>query len=148
MKQYKKILACYDSSPNSTKAVKHAVSLARTYDAKLYVIYVVDKTHPINFLDRKEYLEMVKNFGKKILKRKVQSIKNKEHITAEPILKQGNVADEIIKFAKNERCDLIVVGSKGFGAMLRFFLGSIANKLVTHGKTHFGCKMKLSRYKY
>jgi nucleotide-binding universal stress UspA family protein len=134
-KLYKKILACYDSSLYSSKAIKHAVSLARTYDAKLYVIYVVEKTHPVNFLDRKEYLELVKDFGKKILERKVQSIKNKEHIAAEPILKQGNVADEIIKFAKNERCDLIVVGSKGFGAMLRFFLGSIANRLATHGKT-------------
>ena len=133
-KLYKKILACYDSSVNSSKAIKHAVYLARTYDAKLYVIYVVDKTHPVNFLDRKEYQELVKDFGKKILKRKVQSIKNKEQITAEPILKQGNVADEIIKFAKNERCDLIVVGSKGFGAVLRFFLGSITNRLATHGK--------------
>jgi len=133
-KLYKKILACYDGSVNSSKAIKHAVSLARTYDAKLYVIYVVDKTHPVNFLDRKEYQELVKDFGKKILKRKVQSIKNKEQITAEPILKQGNVADEIIKFAKNERCDLIVVGNKGFGAMLRFFLGSITNRLATHGK--------------
>ena len=135
MKQYKKILACYDSSDNSSKAIKHAVSLARIHKAKLYVIYVIDETYRVNFLDRKEYLKLVKDFGKKVLERKVQSIKNKEHISPEPILKQGNVADEIIKFAKNERCDLIVVGSKGFGAMLRFFLGSIANKLATHGKT-------------
>lgn len=131
---YKKILACYDGSVNSSKAVKHAVCLARICDAKLYVLYVVDKTHPVNFLDKKEYLKLVKDYGEKILKGKVKSIKNNVHITVESILKQGNIADEIIKFAKNERCDLVVVGSKGFGTVLRFFLGSIANRLATHGK--------------
>jgi len=77
---------------------------------------------------------MVKDFGKKMLKEKVQSIKNKERITAEPILKVGNVANEIINFAKKEECDLTVVGNNGFGALLRFFLGSIANRLAMHGK--------------
>ncbi len=131
---YKKILACYDGSENSSKAVKHAVELARTYDAKLYLIYVVDRIHALNFLDKNEYKKMVKDFGKKTLKEKIQSIKNKEHITAEPILKEGNVAVEIINFAKKEKCDLTVVGSNGFGAVLRFFLGSIANRLAMHGK--------------
>ncbi len=131
---YKKILACYDGSENSSKAIKHAVELARTYDAKLYLIYVIDKGNPINFLDKNEYMKMVKDFGKKMLKEKVQSIKNKKRITAEPILKVGNVANEIINFAKKEECDLTVVGSNGFGALLRFFLGSIANRLAMHGK--------------
>lgn len=131
---YKKILACYDGSENSSIAIKHAVELARTYDAKLYLIYVIDKGNPINFLDKNEYMNLAKDFGKKMLKEKVQSIKNKERITAEPILKIGNVANEIINFAKKEECNLTVVGSNGFGALLRFFLGSIANRLAMHGK--------------
>jgi len=48
------------------------------------------------------------------------------------VLKEGNVANEIVKLAKKEQCNLIVVGSKGLGATARFFLGSVSNKLANN----------------
>jgi nucleotide-binding universal stress UspA family protein len=48
------------------------------------------------------------------------------------IMKEGNITNEIIKLAKKEQCNLIIVGSKGLGATLRFFLGSVSNKLANN----------------
>jgi nucleotide-binding universal stress UspA family protein len=47
-------------------------------------------------------------------------------------MKEGNIANEIIKLAKNKKCNLIIVGSKGLGGTLQFFLGSVSNKLANN----------------
>ena len=47
-------------------------------------------------------------------------------------MKEGNVANEIVKMAKKEQSNLIIVGSKGLGATARFFLGSVSNKLANN----------------
>jgi nucleotide-binding universal stress UspA family protein len=41
-------------------------------------------------------------------------------------------AEEIVNFAGTEKIDLIVIGSKGMGATERFFLGSVASKVVRY----------------
>ena len=42
----------------------------------------------------------------------------------------GEPADAIIKAAKAERCDLIVMGTHGQGALQRLLLGSVASKVI------------------
>ncbi len=44
----------------------------------------------------------------------------------------GPIADTIVKHAKNKRCDLICVGTRGMTAAGNMLLGSIATKVV-HG---------------
>jgi nucleotide-binding universal stress UspA family protein len=48
------------------------------------------------------------------------------------VLKEGKVADQIVKYAKKGNFKLIVVGSKGLGAVSRLFLGSVSTKLAQH----------------
>ena len=48
------------------------------------------------------------------------------------ILEHGNILDCIISIAENEKADLIIIGERGLGAVARFFLVSIANKLSHH----------------
>jgi nucleotide-binding universal stress UspA family protein len=45
------------------------------------------------------------------------------------LIKEGNIVNEIEKAAKAEKCDLIILGNKGLGAVTRFLLGSVSNKL-------------------
>ena len=61
---------------------------------------------------------------------KAQNIARNNGVKSKSILKEGNVSKEILRFAKNEQINLIMVGSKGFGATLRFLLGSISNKIA------------------
>ncbi len=128
---YMNILVPLDGSKYSEKALLHACDMAKNYHSRLILLYVVEKSIPINLLDRKEYLEILRKFGNKVL------IKAKETTTmkgldSKIIMKEGNITNEIIKIAKKEQCNLIIVGSKGLGATARFFLGSVSNKLANN----------------
>lgn len=128
---YMNILVPLDGSDYSKKALLQACDVAKNYQANLILVYVVDKSHSLNLLDKSEYLKMLRKFGEKVL------IKGKETAKAEgmdvtTVMKEGNITNEIVKLAKNKKCNLIIVGSKGLGATARFFLGSISNKLANN----------------
>ena len=125
------ILVPLDGSENSRKALLHACDLAKNYHANLILVYVVDKPLSLNLLDRKEYLGILRKFGNKVLVKGKQTAKN-QGLDATTIIKEGNISNEIIKLAKNKKCNLIIVGNKGLGATARFFLGSISNKLANN----------------
>lgn len=125
------ILVPLDGSEYSQKALLQACDLAKNYQSNLILVYVVDKPHPLEFLERKEFLGILRKFGKKVLIKGEQTAKN-QGLDVTIIMKEGNIANEIIKLAKNKKCNLIIVGSKGLGGTLRFFLGSVSNKLANN----------------
>lgn len=125
------ILVALDGSEYSQQALLQACDLAKKYQSNLILVYVVDKPHPLEFLERKEFLGILRKFGKKVLTKGEQTAKN-QGLGVTIIMKEGNIANEIIKLAKNKKCNLIIVGSKGLGATLRFFLGSVSNKLANN----------------
>jgi len=126
---FKKILVPLDGSKYSEKVLLRACELASVFNSKLIIVYVVEKSLPINLLDRKEYLTILRNFGNKTLERANKIISEKGFL-AKSILQEGNIVSEIEKIVKSEKCDLIVVGNKGLGAVTRFLLGSVSNKLA------------------
>lgn len=128
---YMTILVPLDGSKNSEKALLHACDMAKNYHSRLILLYVVEKSIPINLLDRKEYLEILRKFGNKVLI-KAKEITTMKGLDSKIIMKEGNITNEIIKIAKKEQCNLIIVGSKGLGATARFFLGSVSNKLANN----------------
>ena len=79
-------------------------------------------------MDRKEYLEILRKFGTNVLEKANKKL-SKKGITAKILLKEGNIVNEIEKISKKEKCDLILVGSKGLGAVTRLLLGSVSNKI-------------------
>lgn len=128
---YKKILVPIDGSKYSDKVLQRAYELANAFDSKIILLYVIEKPLPINFLDRKEYLDILQKFANKTLNKANNTLLQKG-ITAKILLKKGNVVSEIEKVAKNEKCDLIIVGSKGLGTVTRLLLGSVSNKLAQY----------------
>ena len=128
---FKTILVPLDGSKYSEKALLRACEIADVFDSKMILVYVVEKSLPINLLDRKEYLTILRNFGKRTLDN-ANKILSKKGLSAKPLLKEGNIVTEIEKIVKSEKCDLIIVGNKGLGAVTRFLLGSVSNKLAQH----------------
>lgn len=128
---YKKILVPLDGSKYSEKVLERASDLVSAFDSKIILLYVIEKPLPINFLDRKEYFDILQKFGNKTLNKANNSL-SKKGIAAKTLLKKGNIVSEIEKVAKNEKCDLIIVGSKGLGAVTRLLLGSVSNKLAQY----------------
>ena len=128
---YMNILVPLDGSDYSKKALIQACDMAKNYQANLILVYVVDKSRSLNLLDKNEYLKMLRRFGEKVLVKGKETAKTKG-MDVTTIMKEGNITNEIVKLAKNKKCNLIIVGSKGLGATARFFLGSISNKLANN----------------
>ena len=125
------ILVPLDGSKHSEKALLHACDMAKNYQSRLILLYVVEKLISLNPLDRKAYLEMLRKVGSNVLAAGMK-IATKQGMDSKIVIKEGNIANEIIKLAEKEQCNLIVMGNKGLGATSRFFLGSISNKLANN----------------
>lgn len=125
------ILVPIDGSEYSQKALLQACEIAKNYKSNLILLYVVDKPISLNLLDRKEYLNILRKFGEKVLVKGKENAKL-EGIDATTIMKEGNISNEIVKIAKNKKCNLIIIGNKGLGTTARFFLGSVSNKLANN----------------
>lgn len=125
---FKNILVPIDGSIYSEKSLERASEFVDAFGSNLILIYVVEKSIPINLLDRKEYLEILRKFGTNVLEKANKKL-SKKGITAKILLKEGNIVNEIEKTVKKEKCDLIVVGNKGLGSVSRLILGSVSNKI-------------------
>ena len=130
---YKKILVPVDGSKYSNRALAHACNLAKKYDSRISLIYVIDNSRVILFVSRKDYLNELKNFGKKVLE-KATRMTEKRKVKSKQVMKEGKPAQQILNFVKKEKHDLIVVGNKGLGSIDRFFMGSVSTKLVNNSQ--------------
>ena len=81
---------------------------------------------------------------------------NKEHYTKkiedavrfEVVTKSGREGEEILKFAKDEQVDIIVVGTHGRTGIEHVFFGSVAEKVLRHSPFPvfvIPCRKKLER---
>jgi len=128
---YAKILVPIDGSKYSEKALVHACDLAKKYKSSLSTVYVVDKSVNLDLFDRREYLKILRKYGKKSLE-KASKVTASYGITSKQILKEGKVSDELIKLAKSGKYNLLVVGSRGLGSFQKFLLGSVSAKLANN----------------
>ena len=102
MNSFKKIIVPFDGSKYSEKALQKAIEIVKEFDSKIILIYVVEKSLPVNLLDRSEYLRINRNFGRKILD-KAELTLSKQGIQHKVVLKEGNIVSEIEKLAKKEK---------------------------------------------
>lgn len=58
--------------------------------------------------------------------------KNGVKFLSETIIDVVSAADSIVNYTRNNKADLIVIGTKGRTGLKRFLLGSVASSVVTH----------------
>jgi nucleotide-binding universal stress UspA family protein len=134
--QYKKVLFCTDFSENADHAFEYAYGIAQRNGGLLYIFHVVPRNPNQDFAEglvRKEVLEKIdkaieEDIHKKYQEHYVQRMGN--GVAFEIVTKYGREHDEIIKFAKEERADIIVMGSHGITGIARVYFGSVAEKVI------------------
>ena len=134
----KKILIAVDGSAHSQKAVEFASDLAVKYDSEIYVLYVVAKMEiPKDFVEFARVEKMnepidyhfLTDLGDRIIKKAEILAQNKGVRTIHSFLEQGDPAEKIVEFAKENGIDLLVLGSRGLGNMKGLLLGSVSSKV-------------------
>lgn len=65
---------------------------------------------------------------------RVRDLLRQEGVAADSIVVEGKVADAIVQAAKDNDCDLIVVGSHGRTGLDRILMGSVSQQVVVQAK--------------
>ncbi|KAB2881281.1 universal stress protein [bacterium] len=136
----KNIVVPTDFSEAASHALDYALSLAKTFQAKIYLMHVFE---PIVYysdapMGMPDLIELEQNV-RGVAEQSLQSILDKqikEHetefgaIPVETILAQGKPFIEIIQTAKEKNADLIVLSTHGRSALEHILLGSVTEKVV------------------
>ena len=132
----KKILLAYDGSEMAKKALQAARRIGLQDESEIIVLTVAAQ---FNFVDLdtggKRYMDeafkAVHEMSKKILDSASKEFADYP-FKVNYIDKMGGPGDEIVTYANEHDIDLIVMGSRGLGAIKRTFLGSVSNYVLNH----------------
>ncbi|MFM7795982.1 MAG: universal stress protein [Candidatus Nitrosotenuis sp.] len=129
MSEIKKIMVALDGSNSSSKALDHAINLARQTQGVITGVFVIP-LFSVNVAKPKSKLgQAFTAAGKKTLQNaKLRCAKNGV-LFYEKIL-CGNEGFKLVSFAKNKKADLIVMGSRGQSNVREFILGSVSHYVV------------------
>jgi len=153
--KYKKVLFCTDFSENSDYAFDFAYGIAKRDEGLLYMLHVLPDNPHQAFAERyitKENLAKIQkgiweDLENKYREHYVEKIENE--IKFEIVTKSGGEENEILKFAKKENVDIIVMGTHGKTGIEHVFFGSVAEKVIRHSTLPIfiiPCKKKLERF--
>lgn len=134
------ILVATDDSESARKAVDTAIKIAKLNNAKLYAIHViapgevaVTQHDPRDPGWKKQMKENHEAQGREATAYARNAGKT-ANVTVEPVVLEGNPADEIVNFAEENDIDLVIIGTLGKTGIKRFLLGSVTENVVRHSK--------------
>ena len=122
-----RILIAVDGSEYADKAFGFAVDLAINTRSNLLIMHVFEELGNIGYSINKE----IERDNREMLQRyKTRAKEALVHTNVDAIESRGtDAAEEILKMAKKESIDAIVLGSRGVGKTKESLLGSITYKI-------------------
>lgn len=127
--KYQRILVALDGSKNSIRGLNNAIYLARQCQATITGIYVIPRPpHPAFRSPR--YPEKPRLRGAQNLMDFAKRHSAQNGIVFEQKIVFGDTGSTIVKFAKDKKFDLIVIGARGRSAVKEVFFGSVSNYVL------------------
>jgi len=130
----KKVLVPIDFSDYSKNALKYAVNFAKSFNAEIILVYVVEPViYPPDFSMGQiampsinaEWDDRAKDELQKLAKSDIAGAGN-----VKTVIKTGKPFVEIIETAKEENVDLIIIATHGHSGVEHILFGSTAEKVV------------------
>jgi nucleotide-binding universal stress UspA family protein len=135
---YRHILVPTDGSELAERGVAHGLALAKSVDAEIYAIFVVEPFSEMTGPLREtvgRYAELRKEQAVSVLNL-VANAARQAGVSCETIqVENGQPHQAIIAAAEDKGCDLIVMSSHGRSGLSMLLIGSVTNKVLTHAKT-------------
>ena len=137
----KKIMVPHDGDRMSDKAVLYGTELAKALGSEIILLYVIEEIEvpPTLLLGndrvmiaraRRSIAKAVEQKWNRFAQDKMTML-SKEKIKVSSFIRNGDAAEEIVKFAKENQADLIVMGSRRLEGISKIVvaLGSVARKV-------------------
>jgi nucleotide-binding universal stress UspA family protein len=129
----KNILVPSDFSECSDAAVRYGLELARTFDATLHLLHVVQDPMAQPWAAdgyAVPLLEVIDAWEKQAAERLEKMVPAVNRAQARVVVTVASPYPEILRYAAGNDIDLIVMGTHGRGGVGHLLLGSIAEKIV------------------
>jgi nucleotide-binding universal stress UspA family protein len=128
------IVLAYDGSQGSQRALEWVVILARQLGAKVTAVTVVKPPEYSPTIDEVDefYADGERHY--RPLLTKVVEFGLEQGLTIKTEILRGHPAESIVKYAYDQKADLIVTGTRGMGGFKNLIIGSVAQKVVTYSK--------------
>jgi len=136
MSAYKRILVAVDGSPASNKGLREALRLAKAERGRLCILHVVNDYVAVAAMGGvappRDLGLRLRESGERILAQ-AKALAAKQRLKPVVVLREvlsGPTAESIVREAKKQRADLIVLGTHGRRGVRRLVLGSDAEQVV------------------
>jgi nucleotide-binding universal stress UspA family protein len=127
---YDHILLPTDGSEATTDVVDHAIELADHHDATLHALYVINTTS-LTDLPSDSSWEGIGEALRKEGKHALDTVEDRAgDIDLEREMVDGSPSKEIVAYAEDSGCDVVVMGTHARSGVDRLLLGSVAERVV------------------
>jgi nucleotide-binding universal stress UspA family protein len=133
----KSILVATDGSPAAAEAVAFGVELAAEHASELFFVHVVpalDIVPAYGFGALSAALPHEPSEHDRTMLVDAAAVAAEHGIVASTALLRGDTVDEIVAYADSHGVELIVVGSRGHGAIAGALLGSVSRGVLAESK--------------
>ncbi len=141
---YRRILCPVDFSETSRLAFYKAIGYSRLFKAELVLLHVEERNLTKGYDQVEEVTELMDRLESGVIRRLDElqgdgqlTDADREHITLE--ISGGKPWLEIVRYAAEHDCDLIVMGTHGHTGMRHMFIGSQAERVVRRSHCHVLC---------
>jgi nucleotide-binding universal stress UspA family protein len=132
----RRVLFASDFSKESGKAFAAALMMAKTNRATLTVLHVIAPLMPVapdQYVGPDTWRELDLE-TRQWTKRKLDALTgkaSKSGLKVVGLTVDGSPAQQIVRVARSKRMDLVVIGTHGRTGLAKFFLGSVAGRVVS-----------------
>ncbi len=132
----KRILVATDGSVSSTEAVQFGVELAAEHGAELIFVHVVPALDvvPSGGFGLSGAFPHEPTKEDRALLDDAASVAVEHGVVSTTALLRGDTVDEIVAYADTHDVDVIVVGSRGHGAVAATLLGSVSRGVLREAR--------------
>ena len=134
MIKFSSILLATDGSPNAEGAVNYARDLALRDSAQVILVHAFP-TIPTYLGEpwSEQLIEKTVAQGKLVANRIADRL-CEAGVDVDVEVLEGPPADAILRVAEIRKCDLIVMGNRGYGEVTSLLLGSVSHRVVAHAQ--------------
>jgi len=130
----KKILVAFDGSEQAYKAFDFALdmtSLCPNAAPEIIVISVAQPPEPIDIVEMDAVIDSATQHYEELFKG-LQDKAKERNIEIKTEVVVGHPADQIVRYAKENNADIILVGQKGKSKIETWLLGSVSKRVATY----------------
>lgn len=133
------LLVPTDFSESSQKAIHYAQRLAQQFGGTILLLHVIEPAYPYPVDGLVHVPGDLSDYNLELLPQAERSLGSLADVTARngtvPVkskIRTGSAHNEIVKAAKEEDADLIVIATHGRTGLMHVLLGSTAEKVIRH----------------